>query len=350
MGFPVDDFVKPLPDFLLCPVCKECLHDPLEVCEKAHVIQASAERESSPVEVIEPPTSCGICKAELIVEPYEARSLVTIINGLEVYCDNLSRGCSWTGAMSEVLEHVDECAYHARQCPAAEQGCTFEGVASEVAEHRDTKCPYTLVRCPRGCDDEMRERRELSIHERVCGAWPCTVTPGCATVTTKRRVGVHESWCKDRNIDLKKLKREKKMLKEEVVGLKKQLAPHLTASQAAALPARSSPTADDDEDEELTEQDDDEDAAEERRASVSTGAPVAASPRKRPFGGSLLNGAKKRAASAVPASQSSPSKRPRASFLAQDFEERAEEEERARSQSAMPPSTAPARLTEEGGE
>lgn len=108
--------------------------------------------------------------------------------------------------------------------------------------------------CPRECDQQVRERRELQIHERVCDAWPCvllshpqarpctnlrdlrscTATPGCPTVTTRKRLPVHEFWCRDQAKELKMLKRVRKSLRDQLEKAKKELANVRSVSSLAA--------------------------------------------------------------------------------------------------------------------
>ncbi|GAA5997047.1 uncharacterized protein JCM10292_006172 [Rhodotorula paludigena] len=373
MGIATHEFVdKTLPAFLLRPVCKDCLCEPLEVCDKAHVMcrgcrfppptasasgtvadgtngdegagagggavesssRSNARPTSQQAEVMprQAPTACSLCSQDLVADPAAAESLATIIGSLVVYCHNISRGCSWTGPLVAQKAHLDDCQFFPRPCPAAEQGCEFEGVSSKLAKHRETDCPFTLVPCPRECDQQVRERRELQIHERVCDAWPCTATPGCPTVTTRKRLPVHEFWCRDQAKELKMLKRVRKSLRDQLEKAKEELPKNLTASQVEAQPGLFRADTVDGSDASNASDDENENAP----ALPPATAPPSVTRVKH---GSLPTRKRARLSASQLSTPSTPSKRAK-SVLALDFEERAESEDRAASQA--PPSTAPA--------
>ena len=68
-------------------------------------------------------------------------------------------------------------------CPNSEKGCEWEGELRAAEDHTATTCEYQVVRCHRGCAEEM-ERRRLGVHlQESCGCRQY-VCPHCTHIGT----------------------------------------------------------------------------------------------------------------------------------------------------------------------
>ena len=78
-------------------------------------------------------------------EVYPDKAARREIASLEVYCTNKATGCDWTGKLSEVEEHAEQCLHKGVQC--TNEGCEVVTTEAQLENHLK-KCPYRETHCP----------------------------------------------------------------------------------------------------------------------------------------------------------------------------------------------------------
>ncbi|GAA6005189.1 hypothetical protein JCM10207_002892 [Rhodosporidiobolus poonsookiae] len=191
MGWPTDLFVQPLPSYLECTVCLEGLKYPVECCTEAHCLcQGCYDQVMTSYN-----KACPTCRRPLSKNARPAKTLARILDGLE-YAD-------------QVL-----CGWKPRECVARARGCLFIGNAVQMDAHKKNECPFATIFCPRGCGKTFVRSTEAG-HELICTEWPCRVTDGCPTRTTKKNRDAHEKFCKEA---VDRLHEYHNLLEEQVIA------------------------------------------------------------------------------------------------------------------------------------
>ncbi|GAA5894923.1 uncharacterized protein JCM6883_002256 [Sporobolomyces salmoneus] len=198
MGYDTDLFIT-VEDWAVCNIC----HDIIDVatlsgCRAEHIFCRAC------IEQIPAYSGCPSCRGPSAQAGRRESVLANrLIQNFPVKCDRAGVGCSWTGTAPQLLEHV----------------------ASE--------CAFTNVNCPRQCGNSYKRFKEKE-HEEVCNAWPCTVTEGCRTKTTKRFLKKHEGQCKQQSQQLTATKKKLKNVKSELRRKRKTEAKRVAKAEGNA--------------------------------------------------------------------------------------------------------------------
>jgi hypothetical protein len=90
---------------------------------------------------------------EVDPQPREDKTMMRVIESLEVVCHNHTKGCKEKGPLSDMREtHAKECLFEVVQCP--NEGCTEKMERKALAEHekvclyKKSKCEYCQQDCP----------------------------------------------------------------------------------------------------------------------------------------------------------------------------------------------------------
>ena len=121
-GYDLERFIEtPRRDFQ-CPICLSVVRIPLEcsqcgvlLCKKCALSCGRSQNPFLSLSSSMPKFNCPICRSQ--APPREPSAILkNIINGLMVYCKNVSHGCSKTSALGEIKAHEKECKFKAIRC------------------------------------------------------------------------------------------------------------------------------------------------------------------------------------------------------------------------------------------
>ena len=145
--------------------------------------------------------------------------------------------CDWSGRLSELEAHRNECDYVVRKCryhingclendagkriklhesecdyaPAVCDACGKKYTKRSLETHKKTKCPKFVIECPNACTDAQSgektrlARQELCQHERVCpfAIIPCPFSKfGCEYMCTRTELEDHEKEFAEKHLSL----------------------------------------------------------------------------------------------------------------------------------------------------
>ena len=108
-------------------------------------------------------------------------------------CDNVDRGCTWTGTVCTLEDHVDECGYTMVQCSNM---CKVEGndyflMREDLDGHLTTDCPNRAHKCEY-CGEEGTYASITGEHDQLCLKKPIPCPNTECTLTMERgRVEEH---------------------------------------------------------------------------------------------------------------------------------------------------------------
>ncbi|GAA6025052.1 hypothetical protein JCM11491_002006 [Sporobolomyces phaffii] len=191
MGIDCDLF-ESLPDYLTCQVCMNALSDAHSFCQQDHLTCRDCAkdlfRRRRPVE-------CPQCREPArTVTPNLAVS--RMVANLKVRCTwSGAGGCGWTGNAGDLIVHQEGCVHRPQPCTHRGEGCQFKGSVAASREHLATECLFASMRCPRAGCGAVYVRSTSEGHDDVCIYYPCTVSPGCVTLTARRHLVAHERGC-----------------------------------------------------------------------------------------------------------------------------------------------------------
>ena len=108
-------------------------------------------------------------------------------------CDNVDRGCKWTGTVGTVKDHVDKCRYTMVQCSkkCKVEGNDFSLMRKYLKNHLTTDCPNRAHKCEY-CGEEGTYAGIAEEHDQLClkKPIPCPNTE-CKMSVERGRVEEH---------------------------------------------------------------------------------------------------------------------------------------------------------------
>lgn len=135
--------------------------------------------------------SCPSCRQKIDnIQP--ATIINRIIMSVKVKCGFFERGCSWTGELSNLQDHLT------KECHFQLVNCTFENCKETMERHRlsdhQELCPFKTVLCMY-CSSRC-PMSELKDHCATCWKYPVPCPNQCSMETMEREmVEVHRNIC-----------------------------------------------------------------------------------------------------------------------------------------------------------
>ena len=206
-------FVEELSEDVKCLICLLVLRDPhlTECCGHnfcEYCITEARKRDSS----------CPHCRKEPFQSFRDLKEERKVLS-LMVNCDYHYAGCTWTGTVKSIAEHISpkelegECKYVPLSCPyscGAQlrrslihphireecqlrpfscQYCSVKGTYQDIAGNHIPICPKLPLPCPNCCGSPEVAREDMEKHLSVCELQvvPCTYRQlGCGSVLVRR--------------------------------------------------------------------------------------------------------------------------------------------------------------------
>ena len=161
---------------LLCPICQEILHEPVQT-SCGHLF---CERCLKRVQL----KNCPSCRAEFEEEPRRDRFNEREIRNLIVKCQNSSRGCEWEGELGNVESHQNSvCGYQLVQCG---NKCGAEMERRKVEKHKKDHCELRRYKCPH-CWHWNTYKKVTSEHFKECVGFPLDRPNNCGEKGIRRK-------------------------------------------------------------------------------------------------------------------------------------------------------------------
>ena len=192
------DFVETPPDELVCKICHFPARDPRqtnECCGQTFCAMCLGKYMDSKILDNE---QCPYCKTIPFTFMRDARAKCNVMD-LNVFCPHKSLGCTWTGELRSLEEHLVKDIDNKKGCPFTELQCSngcgvvmqhrlVEGHLKSECELREVKCEYCNttgsyqwinsshheeclkypVECPNHCEVGHMRREEISGHLEEC--------------------------------------------------------------------------------------------------------------------------------------------------------------------------------------
>ena len=186
-------FCAPLPDYfhLTCPICLELLYDRssnLIVCCGSHICDPCSKK-------LPPGQNCPMCKSgkfQKVPDINHQRAL----SSLKVYCINQSKGCSWSGELKHLKNHItrkpngiDHCQYQEFPC---KHSCGLKAPLSLLISHENETCDKRPMICQFCKKYESTAQNLTSVHYLVCPE-RCVTCPsnGCGAKMKRSKLNKH---------------------------------------------------------------------------------------------------------------------------------------------------------------
>ena len=108
---------------------------------------------------------CPICRNDLQGKHFLDTLAIRNINHLEVYCENKGRGCTWSGELQKIEQHLKA------HCSKGETKCSYCGEIGSYAyinsEHFE-ECPDITIECPNNGCSAQPKRKSMDTHRQQC--------------------------------------------------------------------------------------------------------------------------------------------------------------------------------------
>ena len=266
------DFVEPPADDLLCKICHYPARDPQQTntcCGQTFCAMCLGKYMDSK---ILDNKQCPYCKTVPFTFVPDARSK-RYVGGLKVFCLHKLLGCTWTGELRSLEEHLVKDIDNKRGCPFTELQCSngcgvvmqrrlVEGHLKSECELREVKCEYCNttgsyqwinsshheecpkypVECPNHCEVGHVRREEISGHLEECPlaivACPYAAV-GCESVVRRKEemehvmgsVGQHMEYNKNFvlanqnrvNVEMENVRQDLQVTKDKLITKEQEL-------------------------------------------------------------------------------------------------------------------------------
>ena len=182
------DFVESPADDLLCKICQYPARDPQltnECCGQTFCAMCLDKYMESK---ILDNKQCPYCKTVPFTFVRDARTK-RYVGSLKVFCPHKSLGCTWTGELRSLEEHLVKDIDNKRGCPFTELQCSngcgvvmqrrlVEGHLKSECELREVKCEY--------CNTTGRYQWINSSHHEECPKYPVECPNHCEVGHVRR--------------------------------------------------------------------------------------------------------------------------------------------------------------------
>ncbi len=178
------EFIDSIPDRYKCTVCTRVLKDPeLTVCCGQHFCSTCLQQWFTK----QHKKSCPHCRNEAPkFKHVENKGLKSEINELKIFCPNKTHGCSWTGELGGLKEHLTRsegngCDFAEIDCP---NNCGVKVIRNNLPTHIITACSHRQDNCHYcGKQDTLAA---LSEHKNVCPKFPLACPNNCDSLPMHR--------------------------------------------------------------------------------------------------------------------------------------------------------------------
>ena len=202
-----------------CPICTEPLIDPFLTIQCGHHLCGTCRDRLIAIRRMECPT----CREPDCLQGAAPNlHMKRLVNSLMVHCEHHSKGCTWTGELRNLQEHLDparrECDYVLVTCsfgcgeqvrsgkmkkhktstcvkrPTTCEYCGFHDQRDYVRKEHYPVCLHFPVDCPNRCNAEDLKRKYLQDHKNECPLQmiECPFnTIGCKTQLPRKDMASH---------------------------------------------------------------------------------------------------------------------------------------------------------------
>lgn len=115
---------------------------------------------------------CECCLSDPTASPL--LPIRKVVSSLTVRCPQYFRGCEWSGVLSDIREHVDECGYLYTSCPLS---CSNTMLQQNISEHVMIECIERIVLCFH-CSKAIKVK-DLTEHYGLCSMYLIECTNLC---------------------------------------------------------------------------------------------------------------------------------------------------------------------------
>ena len=162
-------FTQDPPQNLVCPLCSQVVRDPFQTqccsnifcgpCLQLHVKAARP---------------CSVCHSR--IRAFRDGASARRVNSLGVRCMQEALGCTWTGMLGELCEHLAECPNSSAECSL----CGDCLQRCHLADHVSTQCRKRLYRCPHCLVFQSTYEAVRDVHWAKCSEFPIACPNECS--------------------------------------------------------------------------------------------------------------------------------------------------------------------------
>ncbi len=224
MASPVNEFVDKVPEDHQCTICTSILTDPIqnECCGQLFC-------DGCLKEWLQKQKTCPHCR-EANFNFIKDKRTKRAIDSLKIYCPNRSKGCDKITTLGECNQHLEKCLFvevsctkkcgerilrkelqdhEDNKCPNRRvqcQYCTLEGMHKKITAKRHLdKCVGFPVSCPKNCEHEKIQRKNLADHQKVCSLEPVKCPffeAGCQEMIPRKDLAAHKASNTEHHLEL----------------------------------------------------------------------------------------------------------------------------------------------------
>ena len=171
------DFIEQPSDDLTCSICQLVLRDPqLTSCCGHHFCKSCIAR------ILDEWSPCPLCK-ESSFSTFLDKSFLRKVSELEILCPRSEDGCTWTGTVGTVANHLDDdCQYVEVKCEL----CNGDIQRKNLQEHNNNACPKRPFTCEY-CGYSKTWIEITSKHFKKCANFPLQCPNKCGVGVIQRK-------------------------------------------------------------------------------------------------------------------------------------------------------------------
>ena len=159
------EFVEPLLDEFKCPVTLGVLTEPYQTTCGHYLSKDVATKFQQ----------CPVCRTAITLSIPD-QSMKRKVYALQVYCQFKKRGCLWSGAMSDMKQHLQKCNYLQIECPSK---CGKVVRLGRLDEHKNYHCLLRPFNCAY-CGHFSNYQEIINSHQPDCALQVIQCTNKCA--------------------------------------------------------------------------------------------------------------------------------------------------------------------------
>ena len=188
-------FVQTPSEDHFCPICTNLLFDPFLITQCGHHLCDTC-RESCMM--IFSRNECPVCRKpyNLYRDTVPNLHMKRLVDSLMVHCEHHSKGCTWTGELLNLQEHLDparrKCDYVLVMCSF---GCGQQVRSGEMEKHKTNRCVKRPTTCEY-CGFHNKRDYVVNTHYPICLEYPVQCPNKCQVKDLKRgQLQAHTEKC-----------------------------------------------------------------------------------------------------------------------------------------------------------